>query len=82
MESQTWKTRGRWIGLGIGVAGVGVTLAAIPFIIPGFRRYCLPYIPASDAQVRAICTIMKNRCGPVIDLGSGDGRVVSATPLS
>ena len=32
-------------------AGVGITLVAAPFVSPAFRRLCLPYVPATPAQI-------------------------------
>ena len=63
----------------VGLAGIGLSIGSIPFILPGFRRICLPFVPASDAQLYSILNIIKTRkpTGSVIDLGSGDGRIVS-----
>lgn len=37
----------------------------------------VPYIPASKAQVDNVMTLLKGRNGGLVDLGSGDGRIVS-----
>ena len=62
-----------------GVASVSLVLITIPFLTPALRRICLPYVPATDTQTKNIVTALgyiKPR--RVIDLGSGDGRVVFA----
>ncbi|XP_003737443.3 protein N-lysine methyltransferase FAM173B [Galendromus occidentalis] len=61
--------------------GLAVGLMAIcgPFVLPGFRRICLPYVPATDNQVSNVLRILKGRsCKSIVDLGSGDGRIVYA----
>lgn len=66
------------------VLGVGATIAAIvygvalPFVLPGFRKVCLPYVPATEAQIQNVIKCLANRKGSLIDLGSGDGRIVQA----
>lgn len=55
---------------------------AVPFTFPAFRKICLPYVPATDAQVKNILRCLKNRRGNMIDLGSGDGRIVRHLNLS
>lgn len=65
------------IVLGIGAATAAVVYGvAIPFVLPGFRRICLPFVPATDTQINAVITCLKGRRGSLIDLGSGDGRIV------
>lgn len=60
-----------------GSTGFFIMAVAVPFTFPGFRKFCLPYVPATDAQVRNVIRCLKNRKGNMIDLGSGDGRLVS-----
>lgn len=43
---------------------------------PALRKYCLPYIPATNEQIANILTALKGRRGTLLDLGSGDGRIV------
>nr|XP_032822047.1 adenine nucleotide translocase lysine N-methyltransferase isoform X4 [Petromyzon marinus]XP_032822048.1 adenine nucleotide translocase lysine N-methyltransferase isoform X4 [Petromyzon marinus] len=51
-------------------------------LMPGFRRVPLrlqvPYLPASPQQVNNVMRLLGGRSGPLADLGSGDGRIVSA----
>jgi len=49
----------------------------IPFINPAFRKICLPYVPATHQQIINVMQALKGRTGSLIDLGSGDGRIVS-----
>ncbi|KAK7939741.1 hypothetical protein WMY93_003067 [Mugilogobius chulae] len=63
-------------------AGTGLAVYAmwVGILQPGFRRVPLklqvPYIPASKSQVRNVMTLLKGRKGDIVDLGSGDGRIV------
>ncbi|XP_794078.3 ATP synthase subunit C lysine N-methyltransferase [Strongylocentrotus purpuratus] len=90
------KSNGRWkkglVILGVTGAVVGGLYAvATPFILPAFRRICLPYVPATTAQVDNVFSVLKRAaasnptldvvCGTgekkmLVDLGSGDGRIV------
>ena len=64
-----------------GFTGLATIAIAFPFIKPGFRRICLPYVPASDVQVSNVLKALQGSEGKVIDLGSGDGRLVSSSLL-
>ena len=71
-----WRRRAvitGWITAG---ACFGLFAVTIPFVIPAMRKHCLPYVPATPVQVTTILSQLKGRSGKVIDLGSGDGRVV------
>ncbi|XP_064517185.1 ATP synthase subunit C lysine N-methyltransferase isoform X2 [Pseudopipra pipra] len=63
-------------------AGVGGTLVALyavvtPFVTPALRKVCLPFVPATATQVQNVLKMLENRSGPLVDIGSGDGRIVS-----
>ncbi|KAM6350347.1 ATP synthase subunit C lysine N-methyltransferase isoform 3-T5 [Podargus strigoides] len=63
--------------------GVGGTLVALyavvtPFVIPALRKVCLPFVPATAAQIQNVLKMLENRGGSLVDIGSGDGRVVIA----
>ncbi|GFR90257.1 protein FAM173B [Elysia marginata] len=65
----------------LGVSGAvftGITALLVPFVSPGLRRIALPYIPASAAQVQNVFSVLKNRSGSLLDIGSGDGRITMA----
>ncbi|XP_011602096.1 adenine nucleotide translocase lysine N-methyltransferase [Takifugu rubripes] len=71
-------------GWGLAQIGFGTGLAIyamwVGILQPGFRKVPLklqvPYIPASKAQVDNVMTLLKGRNGGLVDLGSGDGRIV------
>ncbi|TPP66001.1 hypothetical protein FGIG_01911 [Fasciola gigantica] len=54
------------------------------FLAPAFRRICLPFVPATPHQIETVSRILVGAqtkyqlqtLGSVIDLGSGDGRVL------
>uniref|UniRef100_A0A8C6U4J8 Adenine nucleotide translocase lysine methyltransferase n=1 Tax=Neogobius melanostomus TaxID=47308 RepID=A0A8C6U4J8_9GOBI len=83
MELVTCLTPGPMItGVAQIAAGTGLAVYAmwVGILQPGFRRIPLklqvPYIPASQSQVRNVMTLLKGRKGNIVDLGSGDGRIV------
>ncbi|XP_048466806.1 ATP synthase subunit C lysine N-methyltransferase isoform X2 [Rhincodon typus] len=59
-------------------AGLALSLGAAPFVAPALRRVCLPFVPASPAQVETVLQMLKGRRGKLVDIGSGDGRIVIA----
>ncbi|KJE93191.1 hypothetical protein CAOG_04016 [Capsaspora owczarzaki ATCC 30864] len=68
----------KWVFLAVGGASlVGFYAVIVPFLAPAFRKHCLPFVPASPRQIQLVL----NQCKPtgtLVDLGSGDGRVVIA----
>ncbi|XP_028833901.1 protein N-lysine methyltransferase FAM173B [Denticeps clupeoides] len=52
--------------------------AAGPFVAPALRRVCLPFVPATPAQVENVLKALQARSGSLVDIGSGDGRIVIA----
>lgn len=70
--------------LGLVVTGVlgGSLLAlyavAAPFVTPALRKVCLPFVPATSAQVEHVLRALQGRAGSLVDIGSGDGRIVSS----
>jgi hypothetical protein len=84
---------GFYSAVGIAALAIGGSIAAIPFLTPAMRRHALPYIPATPKQIsnvfKAIRTYReannlsylnpsKTNQVKLIDLGSGDGRIVVA----
>ncbi|XP_062999336.1 adenine nucleotide translocase lysine N-methyltransferase [Elgaria multicarinata webbii] len=63
-------------------AGTGLTAYVVwaGILMPGFRKVPLrlqvPYVPASAEQVENVMSLLKGRSGKMVDLGSGDGRIV------
>ncbi|XP_051872309.1 ATP synthase subunit C lysine N-methyltransferase [Pristis pectinata] len=75
------SSKPRW-GLALVGAAGGAVLAlyavAAPFVAPALRRVCLPFVPATQAQVENVLQLLGGRRGPLVDIGSGDGRIVIA----
>ena len=62
----------------VGLTALGITAITVPFVAPGFRKVCLPFVPATSMQVEnALSVLRKGSKLSLIDLGSGDGRIVS-----
>lgn len=79
LESHGWK-KSHWGLLVTGVVGgalVTVYAVATPFITPALRKVCLPFVPATSKQVENVVKMLQHRRGPLVDIGSGDGRIVS-----
>ena len=60
-----------------GGIGAALSVICVPFVSPALRRVCLPYVPATTAQVENVLAALQGRAGSLIDIGSGDGRLVS-----
>lgn len=75
---------GLYTTLGISALAIGGTIAAIPFLTPAMRKHALPYVPATPKQISNVFTALRSyraqQAEPaktkLIDLGSGDGRIV------
>ena len=69
-------------GLGLIVTGalggslVALYAVAAPFVAPALRKVCLPFVPATTAQVENVLRVLRARSGTLVDIGSGDGRIV------
>ncbi|KAG8250117.1 hypothetical protein J6590_005510 [Homalodisca vitripennis] len=59
-------------------AAIALTVVCAPFVSPALRRVCLPYVPATSTQIDNVLHALKGRKGNLLDLGSGDGRIVLA----
>ncbi|XP_026754907.2 ATP synthase subunit C lysine N-methyltransferase [Galleria mellonella] len=59
-----------------GGLGIGVSVICIPFVSPALRKVCLPYVPATTEQLAGVTKALSGRCGRLLDVGSGDGRIV------
>lgn len=72
---------GKRLGI-IATCAVGGSLVALyavagPFVAPALRKVCLPYVPATSQQVENVIKVLQQRSGTLVDIGSGDGRIVS-----
>lgn len=76
VPKKKWTTKTRIIAGLCGTVFVGSFAVTVPFLAPALRRVCLPYIPATPNQLRNIRQALHGRTGTLLDIGSGDGRVV------
>lgn len=60
---------------------MGLTAICAPFVTPALRKFCLPYIPATNQQMSNILKALEGRRGLLLDIGSGDGRIVLETAV-
>nr|XP_044995215.1 ATP synthase subunit C lysine N-methyltransferase isoform X2 [Jaculus jaculus] len=73
--------QGSWAVLIPGIVGgalVAVYAIATPFLTPALRKLCLPFVPATPKQVENVVKMLQRRSGSLVDIGSGDGRIVIA----
>lgn len=64
----------------VATSAVAVTAVCVPFVTPALRKICIPYVPATPQQLQNVATALSacpTKVSPLVDLGSGDGRVVS-----
>lgn len=61
----------------LGGSLVALYAVAAPFVTPALRKVCLPFVPATTAQVENVLRVLQSRTGTLVDIGSGDGRIVS-----
>ncbi|KAM6919838.1 ATP synthase subunit C lysine N-methyltransferase [Lycodopsis pacificus] len=84
LKSDVKEKRSRVSRVGVVVTGVlGGSLVALyavaaPFLAPALRKVCLPFVPATTAQVENVLGSLRARSGTLVDIGSGDGRIVIA----
>ncbi|XP_078143654.1 ATP synthase subunit C lysine N-methyltransferase isoform X2 [Centroberyx gerrardi] len=62
----------------VGGSLVALYAVATPFVAPALRKVCLPFVPATTAQVENVLKVLQARSGTLVDIGSGDGRIVIA----
>eukprot|EP00047_Mylnosiga_fluctuans_P008527 m.259058 g.259058 ORF g.259058 m.259058 type:complete len:256 (-) comp22142_c0_seq1:178-945(-) len=74
------KTFGTIVAVVCAGATVGLCAALWPFLSPAIRKHCLPYVPATTAQIENVVAACRQGAAPrtIADLGSGDGRIVIA----
>lgn len=60
----------------LGGASIALSIICYPFVSPALRKVCLPYVPATNVQIQNVLHVIKGRKGKLVDLGSGDGRIV------
>jgi len=73
------KRAGLIIASIVGGVGIAITTICVPFVLPALRRVCLPFVPATNIQVANVRAALKGRPAShprLLDIGSGDGRIV------
>ncbi|CAH4027706.1 ATP synthase subunit C lysine N-methyltransferase [Pieris brassicae] len=75
-QSIRLSTFGKTLIYATGGLAVGVSFICIPFVSPAFRKVCLPYVPATTEQLLGVTRALKGCTGHLLDIGSGDGRIV------
>lgn len=61
-----------------GAVFVGFNVIAVPFVAYGLRKICPPFLPANSAQIQNVLKSLGERRGTLLNIGSGDGRIVCA----
>ncbi|XP_066182688.1 ATP synthase subunit C lysine N-methyltransferase isoform X2 [Sylvia atricapilla] len=80
-QSEGGSRRSGWgllVTAGVGGALVALYAVATPFVTPALRKVCLPFVPATAVQIQNVLKMLENRSGSLVDIGSGDGRIVIA----
>ncbi|XP_058876459.1 ATP synthase subunit C lysine N-methyltransferase-like isoform X2 [Acipenser ruthenus] len=70
------KRWGLWVTGVVGGTLIALYAVATPFVIPALRKICLPFVPATPAQIANVLKMLQSRTGSLVDIGSGDGRIV------
>lgn len=71
------KRVGLIVTCALGGSLVALYAVAAPFVAPALRKICVPFVPATSTQVSNVISVFKTRPGSLVDIGSGDGRIVS-----
>lgn len=81
VKNQSISTGGKLlIGLTGGI-GIGLSIVCASFVAPAFRKFCLPFVPATTEQIQNVLRFLpRNASGKLLDIGSGDGRIVVGEP--
>ncbi|EDW81645.1 uncharacterized protein Dwil_GK12186 [Drosophila willistoni] len=79
-KSSSISTGGKILIAATGGVALGLSVVCASFVAPAFRRICLPYVPATEEQIKNVLSFLpKNvKSGKLLDIGSGDGRIVVA----
>lgn len=77
VKKQSISTGGKLlIGLTGGI-GIGLSVVCASFVAPAFRKFCLPFVPATTEQIQNVLQFLpRSTSGKLLDIGSGDGRIV------
>ncbi|XP_054624458.1 ATP synthase subunit C lysine N-methyltransferase [Dunckerocampus dactyliophorus] len=75
-ESKSRSRMGLFVTGVVGSSLVALYAVAAPFVAPALRKICLPFVPATTVQVENVLNALRVRSGTLVDIGSGDGRIV------
>lgn len=76
-QSSSISATGKLLIYTTGGLAVGVSIICIPFtVLPALRKFCLPFVPATNVQLERVAKVLAGRSGRLLDVGSGDGRIV------
>lgn len=75
-QTSTLSSVGKVLIYTTGGLALGVSIVCIPFVSPALRKVCLPYVPATTEQLAGVNKALAGRSGKLLDVGSGDGRIV------
>ncbi|XP_043920842.1 ATP synthase subunit C lysine N-methyltransferase [Protopterus annectens] len=81
MPKPDYRKKKKWGIMVTAITGgilVALYAVAMPFVAPALRKLCLPFVPATPVQVGNVMKMLRARTGSVVDIGSGDGRIVIA----
>nr|SVE74537.1 EOG090X0HEX [Daphnia barbata] len=81
VTNESGRSTGLLLASITGGAAIALSVVCFPFVSPALRRVVLPYVPASTQQVENVMKALSRSSGTdkkLIDLGSGDGRIVLA----
>lgn len=77
-RNQNTSRIGLVVGSAFGITGIFLVAITTPFVLPALRRYCLPYVPATNRQLTNLSRAFKRHTkqgSAFLDVGSGDGRI-------
>ncbi|XP_068152443.1 ATP synthase subunit C lysine N-methyltransferase [Drosophila tropicalis] len=79
-KSSSISTGGKILIAATGGVALGLSVVCASFVAPAFRRICLPYVPATEEQIKNVLSFLPKNAnsGKLLDIGSGDGRIVVA----
>lgn len=77
-SSRIKKRVGFIVTCALGGSLVALYAVAAPFVAPALRKICLPFVPATNTQIQNVLSALQSRSGSLVDIGSGDGRIVLA----
>lgn len=78
-KKRNTSNAGLKVALALGTCGLTIVAITFPFVMPAFRKYCLPYLPATTQQLTNLSSAFNRHAikdKPFLDIGSGKGDIV------